>query len=87
MHFQEESYYDSCCFPGRIKQLRGHLYYVIIGHAKSLELVFYTTFHSKQLLHFHLQKQRLFNEEERSNEQGTNLAFNFPSRYILPVWL
>lgn len=60
-------------------------YYVITGHAKALEFMFYTTFHSKQLLHFHLQKQRLFNEEERSNERGTNLAFNFPSRYILPA--
>lgn len=85
MHFQEKSCYVSCYVPTCIKQLLRHIYYVITGHVKALEFVFYTTFHSKQLLHLHLRKQRLFNVEERSNEQGTNLAFNFPSRYILPV--
>lgn len=46
----------------------------------------YSTFHSKQL-HVHLWEQRGFHDEESSNEQGTNLTFNFSSRYVLPVWL
>lgn len=55
MYFQEKTCYDSCCVLAFIKQLLKHMYYVITGHVKALEFVFYATlFHSKQLLHFHL---------------------------------
>lgn len=84
MHFQEKSCYDSCHVQKAIAQTHLLCYHWSCKNPR-ICVLHDTTFHSKQLLHFHLRKQRVFNEEERPNEQGTNLAFNFPSRYILPV--